>query len=169
MIFVTVGTHEQGFERLVKQMDMLVENGTVKEEVFIQLGYTEYEPKHCKFERLIGSDLMDEYTEKSRIVITHGGPGSIMLPFSYGKVPIVVPRQHEFQEHVDNHQVKFTGKLEEQKKVIAVYDIADLKTKIENYEELCGELSCDFNVNTDNFVAKFEEICNQLVEKKRKK
>ena len=30
MIFVTVGTHEQPFNRLVKAIDDLVENGTIK-------------------------------------------------------------------------------------------------------------------------------------------
>ena len=38
MIFVTVGTHEQSFERLVKEMDRLVETGVITEEVFIQTG-----------------------------------------------------------------------------------------------------------------------------------
>ena len=33
MIFVTVGTHEQPFDRLIEYMDKLVQNGKVAEEV----------------------------------------------------------------------------------------------------------------------------------------
>ncbi len=44
MIFVTVGTHEQPFNRLIKEVDRLVETGIIKDEVFIQTGYSTYEP-----------------------------------------------------------------------------------------------------------------------------
>lgn len=42
-----------------------------------------------------------------RIVITHGGPASFIMPLQIGKTPIVVPRQHQFNEHVNDHQVEF--------------------------------------------------------------
>ena len=47
MIFVTVGTHEQSFDRLVKEIDRLKEKGRISEEVVIQTGFTTYEPKFC--------------------------------------------------------------------------------------------------------------------------
>ena len=39
MIFVTVGTHEQQFNRLIKKIDELKEQGAIREPVFIQSGY----------------------------------------------------------------------------------------------------------------------------------
>ena len=51
MIFVTVGTHEQPFDRLVKYIDELVKVGEIKEEVVIQAGYSTYEPVHCKWRK----------------------------------------------------------------------------------------------------------------------
>ena len=56
MIFVTVGTHEQPFNRLIQEVDHLVETGVIKEEVFIQTGYSIYEPKFCQWSRLISFD-----------------------------------------------------------------------------------------------------------------
>ncbi|MFR3413347.1 MAG: glycosyltransferase [Coprococcus sp.] len=29
------------------------------------------------------------------------------MPLQIGKTPIVVPRQHQFNEHVNDHQVEF--------------------------------------------------------------
>lgn len=51
MIFVTVGTHEQPFNRLVKKIDELKRDGVITEEVIIQTGFSTYEPKYCKWSR----------------------------------------------------------------------------------------------------------------------
>ena len=53
MIFVTVGTHEQPFDRLLKCIDKMVESGKIKEKVIIQKGYTDYNPCHCESYKLI--------------------------------------------------------------------------------------------------------------------
>ena len=45
MIFVTVGTHEQPFNRLIKKIDELKKNGIIQEEVIIQTGFSTYEPR----------------------------------------------------------------------------------------------------------------------------
>ncbi len=163
MIFVTVGTHEQGFERLVRQMDLLKRNESVKEDVFIQTGYTKFKPKFCECKDMLTGEEMKEYSKNASIVISHGGPGSIMLPFTYGKIPIVVPRKSEFLEHVDDHQVKFTKKLEELGKILAVYEIELLEDRILNYEEYAARLSMDYQANTKQFVKRLEHICLQLV------
>ena len=52
MIFVTVGTHEQPFNRLVKKIDELKGNGTIQDDVFIQTGFSTYEPKNCQWSKL---------------------------------------------------------------------------------------------------------------------
>ena len=93
MIFVTVGTHEQPFDRLLKCIDKMIEEGKIKEEVIVQKGYTEYELKNCKSYKLIGYDEMQQYIMDARIVITHGGPASFLNVLSFNKIPIVVPRR----------------------------------------------------------------------------
>lgn len=49
MIFVTVGTHEQPFNRLVEYMDQWA--GGHNEEVVIQTGFSSYEPENCKWSK----------------------------------------------------------------------------------------------------------------------
>ena len=41
MIFVTVGTHEQPFDRLLKCIDNMVKDKKITEEVIIQKGFTD--------------------------------------------------------------------------------------------------------------------------------
>lgn len=168
MIFVTVGTHEQSFDRLVKEIDSLVEKKVIKEEVFIQTGYTKYIPKNCSYKDMITSDEMLLYTKNARIVITHGGPGSIMLPFQFNKIPIVVPRQKQYNEHVDDHQVKFTKKLEEKEKIIAVYDINLLKEEISTFDRKIKLLNYNFSSSTSAFTKRFKVICSELVKSPNK-
>ena len=52
MIFVTVGTHEQPFNRLIQKIDELVRDGEIEDDVFMQIGYSTYEPKYTKWEKV---------------------------------------------------------------------------------------------------------------------
>ena len=112
MIFVTVGTHEQQFNRLIKAVDDLVADGTIKEEVIIQKGYSDYEPKHCKSYKLISYKDMQKYYDKARVIITHGGPASFMAALEREKTPIVMPRLKKYGEHVNDHQDIFCKEIE---------------------------------------------------------
>lgn len=163
MIFVTVGTHEQQFDRLLQKIDELREKKIIKQDIFIQSGYSTYKPKYCEYKNLISYDEMVNYVEKADIVITHGGPGSIFLPLQYNKIPIVVPRNPEFNEHVDNHQIKFTKKMESSNRIIGVYDIEELENKILNYNDYVNKTTIDINNNLDNFIKKLDEICISLI------
>lgn len=161
MIFVTVGTHEQGLDRLLMELDRLVEIGEIKHEVFAQIGYSNHTPKNYEYKKLLGFNEMESYVKKSDIVITHGGPGSIFQSLQHNKIPIVVPRNSEFKEHVDNHQILFAKRLEDSDKILAIYDINELGTKINEYENLI--LGCKIeDSGKDNFVRNFEKLIVQL-------
>lgn len=79
MIFVTVGTHEQPFNRLIKKIDELKQDGTIEEDVIIQTGFSTYEPKYCQWSKLIPYQQMVKNVADARIVITHGGPASFVI------------------------------------------------------------------------------------------
>ena len=149
MIFVTVGTHEQPFNRLIEEVDRLKGEGLITEEVIIQRGYSTYEPKHCKYYDLIPWEEMQRYNKEARIIITHGGPASFIDVLSLGKKPIIVPRQEKYGEHVNDHQILFSKQLIERgMPIILIDDIKDLSREIINY----NELSCNkFDSNNDKF------------------
>lgn len=130
MIFVTVGTHEQSFDRLVGKIDELVGDKKIKGNVLVQIGYTDYKPKACKWFKFIEPEKFEQLCKKSDIIITHAGVGSIMTCLKFGKTTIVVPRLKKFGEHRDDHQLQITKELEKQGKILAVYEINKLENAI---------------------------------------
>lgn len=157
MIFVTVGTHEQPFDRLLKCIDKMVEEGKIKEEVIVQKGYTEYELKNCKSYKLIGYDEMQQYIMDARIVITHGGPASFLNVLSFNKIPIVVPRRKEFNEHVNDHQFEFAKQVEKRmRNIIVVSDEEEIEAAILKYDDKITELNGSVSSNNKNFIIQFE-------------
>ncbi|MCM1535257.1 MAG: multidrug MFS transporter [Clostridium sp.] len=141
MIFVTVGTHEQSFDRLIEAVDHLKKDGIITEEVIIQTGFGAYEPEFCQTSKLFPYAQMVEYVKEARIVITHGGPSSFIMPLQMGKIPIVVPRQKRYGEHVNDHQVEFAKAVAERMgNIIVVEDVSELGDVIGSYEERCRKL-----------------------------
>ena len=165
MIFVTVGTHEQPFDRLLKWIEKMVEEKIINEEVIIQKGYTDYEPKNCKSYKLIGYSEMQKYISEARIVITHGGPSSFIAPLTVGKIPIVVPRKKEFNEHVNNHQVEFANEVANRmKNILVANNDEELIDLILNYESKIKNISNINNSNNELFCSKLNNEINSLFE-----
>jgi len=158
MIFVTVGTHEQQFNRLVEKIDRLKGENLINEEVIIQTGYSDYEPINCKWQKLFSCNEMDKYVSDARIVITHGGPSSFIASLQKGKVPIVVPRQGKYGEHVNDHQLHFCDVVAERmQNIIVVKDIETLADTISNYDSIVEEMSFDNISNNEKFCTEFSK------------
>lgn len=155
MIFLTVGTHEQQFNRLVKAMDDLVANGSIAEPVFMQTGYSTFEPVHCAWSEFVPATDMTRYMREADVVVTHGGPSSFIEAMSAGKVPVVVPRYERFGEHVNDHQEAFVRQvLERRGGIVAVYDVADLAAAIEESRRL--------SASSKGFESHSSEFCRRL-------
>ncbi|MCT7791145.1 MAG: glycosyltransferase [Lactobacillus crispatus] len=166
MIFVTVGTHEQPFNRLIKKVDDLVANGNIKEKVIVQTGFSTYIPKYCEVHKIMSFEEMQQALKDARIVITHGGPSSFIEALQFGKVPIVVPRQEKFNEHVNNHQVDFTKLIAKRmNNIIPVYDINDLGQTIDNYGQIAKTKNAGESSNNKQFNERLEKIVDGLVER----
>ena len=163
MIFVTVGTHEQPFNRLIEEIDRLKGEGVITDNVIIQKGYCTYEPKYCESHKLIGYDVMQQYLKEADIIITHGGPASFIAPLSMGKIPIVVPRQKEFDEHVNNHQVDFVRQVVERTGcLIPIYNIKDLNESILNYNKIIKKMNSKFKSNNKQFCKNLNQEMESL-------
>lgn len=163
MIFVTVGTHEQQFNRLVKYIDEMKRDGLIIEEVVIQTGYCTYTPQYCLWQKLYSYQKMIEFVKNARIVITHGGPSSFIMPLQIGKIPIVVPRQKQFNEHINDHQIYFTQEVSKRMgTIITVVDINDLGDIVKNYNKIINSMQNGTNSNNAKFNSDLETIVNRM-------
>ena len=165
MIFVTVGTHEQPFDRLVEYMDKWSEKHD--EKVIIQTGYSTCEPEYCEWKRSYPYQKILQMVSEARIVITHGGPSSFIIPLESGKIPIVVPRKKQFHEHINDHQTEFSRQFaQRQGNIIVVENIDDLGSIIENYEDIVRNMKNNMVSNNERFCKNLESIVNELKKKK---
>lgn len=162
MIFVTVGTHEQSFNRLVKAIDQLKIRGVITESVFIQTGYSTYIPLACEYKKFISMTQMSDYMKRADIIITHGGPSSFVMALQYGKVPIVVPRLSKYNEHVNDHQLTFCRELLKKKfPIVVIEQIDDLYSKIEVLSKQSND--GEIKLNNQDFVNSFKKITSSLI------
>jgi len=134
VIFVTVGTNEAPFDRLVSGVSGLAE----REEVVVQHGASDVRPEGVTCIGFLPFDELVELVRRARVVVTHAGVGSIMVALSQGKRPIVVPRLSRFGEAVDDHQVPFARRLAERGLVVVVEDPSLLPSTIDDDHVAAG-------------------------------
>lgn len=169
MIFVTVGTHEQPFNRLLEYIDKLKKNGLITEDVIMQTGFSTYEPKYCQWQKLFPYSEMVKMVDEARIVITHGGPSSFIMPLQVGKIPVVVPRKKEFGEHVNNHQVEFAKAVaERQGNILVIEDVNQLKDLLIHYDSVVASMPSEMKSNNAKFCKEFEVLVQGLLKSKKK-
>jgi len=104
MIFVTLGSQKFQFNRLLIWLDELMGKGLITEEIFAQIGYSDYVPKNFAYKNFLDRDEFTDKMKKCSIVITHGGTGAIITALKNEKRVIAIARRAEFGEHVDDHQ-----------------------------------------------------------------
>lgn len=109
MIFVTLGTHEQPFDRALDLVAALAR----RDKVLVQHGATPPRPDLSGVE---WSEYLDWAPLTNRmhdadVVITHAGVGSAVTAIRAGKKPVLVPRLARYGEHVDDHQLQLAERL----------------------------------------------------------
>ena len=137
MILVLLGTQNNSFHRLLEEIDNLIKKGIIKEEVIVQAGYTKYETQNMEQFDLIDSKQLEELQQKARIIITHGGVGSIISSIKKGKKVIAVPRLHKYGEHVNDHQKEIVETYNKKGYIIGVKGVGGLEkalTKVKDFE-----------------------------------
>lgn len=157
-----MGTQKFQFDRLFKELDLLIEKNLIQEEVIAQTGYSSYIPKNFKGSQLITEEEMNKYVAQASLIITHSGTSSIIKSLKEDKKVLVVPRMAKFKEHVDDHQLEIAKVFEEKNVVEVVYDIKDLWNKM----ELCRKKTFDV-ISLDN-TKLLNSISNYIEELEKK-
>lgn len=113
------------------EVDKLIESGVIKDEVFAQIGQSDYQPKNYKYKAFIDAGEYENLVNSSDLIITHGGTGAIVKALKAEKQTIAVPRQCRYKEHEDDHQFQIVDFFATNKYILKVEDIAELELKIE--------------------------------------
>lgn len=157
-IFITLGSQKFQFNRLLKAVDELCERGTVEaEDVFAQIGYSDYLPKNFNYKKFLDRDEFSQEMGKADIVITHGGTGAIIGAVKKGKKVIAVPRLAKYGEHVDDHQLQLVGQFDDLNLIYACRDM-DLEKAL---EEIKKTEYREYKSNTNRIIKSLEEFIEQ--------
>jgi beta-1,4-N-acetylglucosaminyltransferase len=130
MIFVTVGNDFRSFDRLLRKIDEIAP--CIPMEMVIQKGCSSYLPKNTRYFDFVPFSEATKYFQKSQLVVSHAGIGTIILCKQYGIPILIIPRKKKFGEHMNDHQLEIAHALEKREdEAIYVIDEEDqLKTKI---------------------------------------
>ena len=109
-VVVSVGTDHHPFDRLIQWIDQWAAFHP-ELTVFAQRGTAEAPSVVTSTEIVAHGQLLRLFTEAS-VVVSHGGPSTVMDARASGHLPIVVPRDPKRGEHVDAHQMRFADHLE---------------------------------------------------------
>ncbi|MEE1056443.1 MAG: PssE/Cps14G family polysaccharide biosynthesis glycosyltransferase [Acutalibacteraceae bacterium] len=155
MIFVVVGTQKFQLNRLLKEIDSQIEKGIIKEEVFAQIGNSDYKPKYYKFKKFIDKDEFEKIMEECTILITHSGVGTIISGLNHNKPVIVYPRLKKYNEHVDDHQTEIAKSFSEMNYVLLCNEDDDLSNLLKEASKHKFEKYSSRRVDTIKAINKF--------------
>jgi UDP-N-acetylglucosamine transferase subunit ALG13 len=125
VIFATTGTCEP-FDRLLQAFDDV----ELDEDLVVQHGISPVRPRGARCVDFLAYADLVELMRSARVVVTHGGVGSVLTALANGKRPIVVPRRAEHGEAIDDHQLEFVRKLAATGVIDLVEDPAELGARL---------------------------------------
>ena len=164
MIFITTGSRSFQFNRLLEAVDKAIENGTITDEVFAQIGASSYKSKYYKSVEFLSHEEFNERMYNSDIVLTHGGTGVIVNAVKMGKRVVAVPRLAKYQEVVDDHQIQLVQAFEKLGMVTACYDCNEIGKAIEQAK--CQEVK-PYVSNTQTIIDSIDAMISRDFENEK--
>lgn len=127
MIFVTLGTQDKQFTRLLEAVDKLDND----EKIIMQIGSTEFKSKKPKgkveIHKFISKEQFYKYMNDARIIISHAGVGTILYGLKLHKKMIVAAREAKHYEHVNDHQKQILDVFAREGYILPLVDFNQLQ------------------------------------------
>ena len=159
MIFVTLGTQDKGFSRLLKAIEKAIEKGYIKDEVIVQAGVTDFTSDKMKIYNLLSMDQFDYYVKACDLLITHGGVGSILNGLNNNKKVIAAARLKKYDEHESDHQIQIIEAFVKLNYIMKLEDFDKLNETIDK----CMQTSFnEYIPNNEKFVKLIEDMIEDL-------
>ncbi len=153
LIFVTLGTQDKNFKRLLEAIQKQIDLGNIKEKVIVQAGCTKFKSNDMRIFDLVNRDEFDKYMADCNLLITHGGVGSIIGGLTHDKKVIAAARLKEYKEHTNNHQVQIIDIFSKEGYILALEDFDKLDEVLKKVDKFKPK---KFVSNTSNFIKKLK-------------
>lgn len=153
MIFVTLGTQDKSFKRLLLAIQKQIDEGNINEEVIVQAGYTKFESDKMKIFDLLSMDEFNNYMEKCDLLITHGGVGSILKGLKNNKKIIAAARLEKYKEHTNDHQIQIIENFTNNGYILKLDNFEKLDIALKEAESFVPK---KYISNRDNFIMKLK-------------
>ncbi|MBX0297773.1 PssE/Cps14G family polysaccharide biosynthesis glycosyltransferase [Haloarcula nitratireducens] len=148
MMFVTVGTRPDGFDRLIRQLDSIAVD--FDEPIRAQIGAGEYVPENVEWFRFTSEEEIHELYRTATVVIAHAGAGTLLTALSYGKPIVILPRREQHGDHNDDHQTELANALSERAEVFVVHNASELQRAMQKARSITVKSGSE-----DNSLARF--------------
>jgi len=129
MILVTIGSSHFGFARLIVEVDRLAGVGVLAD-VVAQIGQTDYEPRHCFWQRFLTPAELQAHMHQADFVICHAGCGTLEEGLHLRKKMIVVPRLGRLEEAPDDHQLEIARLLAARNRILLANEVQELAARV---------------------------------------
>lgn len=126
MIFVSVGTNETRFDRMVEAVCTLPAGS----DLLVQYGSSSITEGDGEWRNFLTFEEMEQAMRRADVVVCHAGAGSILLARRCGHRPIVMARLGELGEAVDDHQLIMARRLHASGVVTLVSDATELRDAV---------------------------------------
>ena len=179
-VLVTVGTHEQPFQRLLDAVSLVIDRGAAAEWV-VQYGVATFDPRQALHaEPYLSHDELLRWNQWADIAFTGGSPGGIFDALAADAEPFLIPRRHQHGEHINDHQVEFADRMAELGLVVTLdagetaEDLANaLRATIERValedpderRRRIQAIAAESRARTQAFVEGFAEVVTPLLDK----
>ncbi|MBR2246608.1 MAG: GtrA family protein [Bacilli bacterium] len=158
MILVTLGTQDKDFSRLLKVLDKEIEKGHIKEKVIVQSGNTKYKSDNMEIFDFVSNKKLEELISESRLIITHGGVGSILSALKNNKKVIATPRLAKYKEHHNDHQKQIVKEFAKRGYILELKDFNKIEKVLEKSKVFKPK---KYTSNTKNMVNMIDDYIKE--------
>lgn len=130
MILVTVGA-QMPFDRLCRAVDAWAAMRRCGDEVFAQIGNTDWRPTSIRWTAMIDPAEFAQAVQSCSAIVAHAGMGSILTALEYGKPILVMPRRGDLHETRNDHQVATAKRFNELGSVRVAFDESELPRELD--------------------------------------
>lgn len=155
MILVVLGTEKYSFQRPLDLLEAYVVENRITEQIIVQSGYTVYRSDYMDITPFFSMHELNLLYDEARIVISHGGTGSVVAGIKMGKTVVVIPRLKKYNEHIDDHQLELVSAFDESNYIVPWNEGDDLSMVMKKTQEFSPATFLSGKESILNYVAKF--------------